>query len=203
MKGFDTAIILAGGQSKRMGFDKQFLRIDDRWIIDLQINRLKGLFKEIIIVTNKSEEYDHYSYKIVEDEIRNFGPLGGIHAGLKHANNHYNYVIACDMPYINIDYIKYMAEQIEAYNGKIEAVVTRFGDWIEPMNAFYSKSLIEKIEKKALEGNRKISILLEEANVFYIEESKARKFSSQWEMFINLNNPNDAEKYLKHRNGEI
>ena len=202
MKIIDTALILAGGQSKRMGFDKQFLRIEDHWIVDLQIKSLKALFKEIIIITNKPEEYKDFPYEIIMDEIENFGPLGGIHAGLKYSNSEYNYVIACDMPFIAIEYIKYMKEEIALQSSAVDAVVTRFGKWIEPMNAFYGKSLIARIEKNALEDKRKVSTLLEEAKVLYIEEDKAREYSPQWEMFDNLNKPEDYDKYFHKKRGE-
>src|SRR5665648_903038 len=104
----DTLIILAGGRSSRMGTDKQFMTVDNRLIVDQMIEKLKKHFKEIIIVTNKPEMYKNYSYKIVEDIVKEFGPLACIHAGLMNSNSLNNYVLACDMPFVNFDYICYM-----------------------------------------------------------------------------------------------
>ncbi|MFZ5966379.1 MAG: molybdenum cofactor guanylyltransferase [Bacillota bacterium] len=197
MKDANTAIILAGGQSMRMGFDKQFLKIGDQWIIDRLLEQLKGIFQEIIIVTNKPQSYANYSCNIVKDEIDGFGPLGGIHAGLKHAASAFNYVIACDMPYINTDYILYMKNLLETCEGNVEAVITRYGEWIEPFNSFYGKSLIHKIEEKVICDDKRIFALLKEVEVLYIEEKTARKYSPNWEMFMNLNKQEDYQQFLK------
>ena len=82
MNKFGSAIILAGGKSTRMGFDKQLLKIDRRRLMDSIINKLKKEFDEIIIVTNRPELYIGLSHKITVDIIKDKGPLGGIHAGL-------------------------------------------------------------------------------------------------------------------------
>lgn len=187
----DTAIILAGGKSRRMGFDKQFISMGDMSITEYIIEALKSLFPNIILVTNKPQAYDRSDIEIVEDQYKGFGPLGGIHAGLMKSQSRYNYLIACDMPYINKNYIKYMMKKLEQSEYKAEAVITRFGDWIEPFNAFYSKELIPKVEASIFMDNKKISGLLKMADVMYIEERIARDFSPDWSMFMNLNTEKD------------
>lgn len=69
MKDFGTAIILAGGKSSRMGFDKQFLKLDERRLMDSLIHKLESEFDEIIIVTNKPEYYIGLSHRIARDII--------------------------------------------------------------------------------------------------------------------------------------
>lgn len=195
MKKFASAIILAGGQSSRMGFDKQFLKIDERRLMDSLINKLMGEFQEIIIVTNKPQYYIGLSHKITSDIIKNKGPLGGIHAGLKASSSQYAFVVACDMPNINMEYVRYMKESIK--NKDIDSCVTKFGDWIEPFSSFYSKNIIESIEDHIKDNKRSINSLLKRLNVHYIEEEVARKFSPNWDMFLNLNTKEDLKDYLK------
>ena len=55
---FGSAIILAGGKSMRMGFDKQFLKLENKSNVELLIEKLSPLFSDFIIVTNKPNEYD-------------------------------------------------------------------------------------------------------------------------------------------------
>ena len=197
MEYMETAIILAGGKSSRMGFDKQFLKLRDKYITDIITEKLQKVFKEIIIVTGKPEEYAKYGFKLVEDEVRNFGPLAGIHVGLKNSRSTYNYIIACDMPFINLKYLEYMMELIRQHEGNIDGVITRLGEWIEPFNAFYSRSLILKIEENMRKGKRQINTLLQDANVHYVSEAKAREFSPEWEMFTNVNTLKDYERLMK------
>ena len=195
MKSFETAIILAGGKSSRMGFDKQFIEVNQDRLMDIVINKLKEEFKEIIIVTNKPEKYYKNQYIVTKDIIEGKGPLSGIHAGLKLSSSRYAFVVACDMPHINLDYIRYMKEFIG--NENIDGCVTKYGELVEPFNGFYSKRIIEDIEKHLLNQRRSINSLLKELNIKYVEESKAREFSSNWDMFINLNTQEDLIGYLK------
>lgn len=202
MKDMETAIILAGGKSSRMGFDKQFLKLQDKYLVEILGERLERVFREIIIVTSKPEEYAKCGYKLVEDEVKNFGPLAGIHAGLKSSGSLHNYIIACDMPFINLDYLEYMMELIRSREGRIDGVITRLGQWIEPFNAFYSRSLVDRIEDNMKRGRRQINLLLKDSNVLYVSEEQARKFSPDWEMFTNVNTIKDYESLMKKLEGK-
>jgi molybdopterin-guanine dinucleotide biosynthesis protein A len=198
----ETAIILAGGKSSRMGFDKQFLKLRDKYVIEIIAEKLEKVFSEIIIVTGRPEEYAKYGFKLVEDEVRNFGPLAGIHVGLKNSGSIYNYVVACDMPFINLKYIRYMMQLIEESDGCVDGVITKLGDWIEPFNAFYSQNLIGRIEESMKNGKRQINLMLQDANVLYVSEAKAREFSPDWEMFTNINTFKDYESLMKRLSKE-
>ncbi|HRU41996.1 MAG TPA: molybdenum cofactor guanylyltransferase [Candidatus Diapherotrites archaeon] len=202
MAHMETAIILAGGKSSRMGFDKQFLKLQDKYVIEIIAERLKEVFSEIIIVTGRPEEYAKYGFKLVEDEVRNFGPLAGIHVGLKNSGSIYNYVVACDMPFINLKYIRYMMQLIEESDDRVDGVITKLGDWIEPFNAFYSQNLISRIEENMKNGKRQINLMLQDANVLYVSEAKAREFSPDWEMFTNINTFKDYESLMKRLSNE-
>ncbi|WP_105617471.1 molybdenum cofactor guanylyltransferase [Vallitalea okinawensis] len=193
MNRFDSAVILAGGESTRMGFDKQLLYINKTSIINYLAEQLKNAFSDIIIVTNTPEYYKNSSCKIVSDQIKSQGPLCGIHSGLIHASSHYVYVIACDMPIINLDYITYMKRKLEIR--EVDACITRYREWIEPFNAFYSKRLINAIECYLLSNNKSIFDLVKNMDCIYIKEKEARFFSPHWEMFINLNNKKDLDKF--------
>lgn len=191
---FGTAVILAGGKSTRMGFDKQLLKINERRLIDSLKKKLKGEFNEIIVVTNKSEYYIGLTDKIIKDIIPNKGPLSGIHAGLVEASSKYVYFMACDMPNINLDYIKYMKKKLE--NVDVKACITKLGEWIEPFNAFYSKDMIKDIEEYLLQDRRSVNSLIRKLSICYIEEEEARKFSPNWDMFLNLNTKEELDDYL-------
>lgn len=197
MEKFGTAIILAGGKSSRMGFDKQFLEIEDTRIMDELIYKLEQEFNEIIIVTSRPEEYTESKHKITTDIIIGKGPLSGIHVGLKESSSNYAFIVACDMPNINMEYIKYMKKRIG--NKNIDGCVTRLGDFIEPFHSFYSKNIVEDIEKYLMNNRRSINHLVKDLEVIHIEEKEARKFSPGWSMFSNLNTKEDIDIYIGQR----
>lgn len=193
MNKFGTAVILAGGKSKRMGFDKQFLEINQKKLMDTLIDKLRKEFDEIIVVSNKITPHIETHYKVVCDEIKGIGPLGGIHVGLKSSKSQYAYFTACDMPIINIDYIRFMKEKI---TNDIEACVTIVGNRIEPFNCFYSISLLNKIDELIAKKNTAPRYLLNDMNTIYIKEEVAKKNSGNLNMFTNLNNKEDLANYI-------
>ncbi|MBU3109967.1 molybdenum cofactor guanylyltransferase [Clostridium lacusfryxellense] len=195
MNKFNTAVILAGGKSSRMGFDKQFLEINKKRLIDEQVLKLREHFEEIIVVSNKIDSYYDVNYKLVCDEIKDIGPLGGLHIGLKNASSKYTYITACDMPIINNDYIKFMKEKI---NDNVEACVTKTGNRVEPFNGFYSTNLIHKIEELIYKKRTSMLSLLRNINTIYIDEEEAKKISGSLDMFINLNDTQDLESYINY-----
>ena len=56
MNSNSTAIILAGGRSLRMGFDKQLLRLNDEYLLEKNLLILLELFEEVIVVSNDPKE---------------------------------------------------------------------------------------------------------------------------------------------------
>lgn len=194
---FGTAIVLAGGKSSRMGFDKQFLMINKKRLLEEVISILEMEFEEIIIVTNKPDEYRNVEYKIVSDIIKEKGPLSGLHVGLKNASSIYSYFIACDMPNINIEYIRYMKKRIGLSSPK--ACVTKRGKCIEVFNGFYSKELYKDIESSLKMDQRAVQNLLKNVDTLYIEEDEVRRFNNNCDMFINLNTQEELNKFIKNR----
>ena len=198
MKKFGTAMILAGGKSSRMGFDKQLLKIDERRLMDNLAQKLSKEFEEIIIVTNRPELYIGLSHIITMDILKDKGPLGGIHAGLVKSSSEYAFVVACDMPNINMEYVRFMKSKT-----KLDSMgcVTKFGKWIEPFSSFYSVEMIQHIEKYLATNRRSINGLIDDFHITCIEEKEARKYSPSWDMFLNLNTKEDLENYLLDAGG--
>ncbi len=112
-----SGVILAGGSNERFGgITKANVVIGGRSIISRIISTIGGLFDEIIIVTNKPEEFPEFiQYKVVKDQYLNTGPLGGIHAALKASSGDALFVFACDMPFLDE---KIISDQINEFNKK-------------------------------------------------------------------------------------
>ncbi|WP_315068039.1 molybdenum cofactor guanylyltransferase [uncultured Clostridium sp.] len=190
---FKTAVILAGGKSSRMGFDKQFLRINEVRIMEKLIHELSKEFEDIIIVTNKPEEYKKDGVRIISDEIKEFGPLSGIHVGIKQSKSRYVYFIACDMPNVNLNYIRYMKKVLT--NSKANACIAKREGKFEPFNAFYSVDILPEVEKLITLNRRSIAGLIDIIEPIFIEENVLKKYDYSFDMFINLNSKEDLEVY--------
>jgi molybdopterin-guanine dinucleotide biosynthesis protein A len=189
-----TAIILAGGRSTRLGFDKQLIKLGDGNLMDHLINTLSLIFEEIIIVSNKPELYAGKNVKVVSDSFVDVGPLAGFYAGLSAATHTCCYVTACDMPWISESYVRYLMKCHKDQPDK-EIWTTRKGTMLEPFGGLYSKVLTDRIVSLVTAGNRRIQALFLQAEVGYVSEKKARHYSPDWHMFDNINTLNDLETF--------
>ncbi len=185
MKKVGTAVILCGGKSSRMGFDKSKIKIDGRLLIDIIGEKLEKIFDEIILVAEKEDKFENLKYKVVEDMEKNYGPAGGIYTGLKNASSKYVFFLACDMPKINIDYIKYLMNIVE--DDECDGLICKKDDWIEPLHAFYSKDLIKDFKKGIEENSLVLYDIIKNSNIRYIPEEITKKYSPDLDIFVNLN----------------
>ena len=186
-----TGIILSGGKSSRMGGDKAFLPFPVRPLIEITLANLSGLFAELIIVANKLEPYLRYGVKTVADIVPERGPLGGIYTGLLSSDTMYNFIVACDMPFINQDLIRYMVQRIDDF----DVVIPMYNDRFEPLCAVYSKKCIKSIEEELSKGNLKIRDFFQQAKVKTISQKEIVKFDPQGLSFKNINTPEDHKKF--------
>lgn len=189
-----TAVILAGGKSTRLGYDKQTLRINGNYLIDRILELLTPVFKEVIIVSNNPDFHRDRDCRVASDTFQDSGPLGGLHAGLEAASFPVCYLTACDMPWISVPYMVYLLECYRAQL-EVEVIITGFGKMVEPMNGLYAKSLTPRIG--SLIGNQrlKMTALIDQANAYVVPESVARRYSPDWRMFHNINTPEDWENF--------
>ncbi len=184
-----SAAIMAGGANKRFhGKTKANIQISGVRIIARTVKVLHELFDDIIIVTNTPEEFKAYqSFNLVPDEIKNVGPLGGIHAAMKVARNDAIFIFASDMPCISSEIVK---KHIEFYHKrKCDAAIPRIKDFKEPLHSIYNKRVFGKLDE-FIRGSNKYSIenFLKTLNVRYhnLEDTDEYK-----KAFININTPQD------------
>ncbi|MGL4912377.1 MAG: molybdenum cofactor guanylyltransferase [Romboutsia sp.] len=203
MDNFNSAVILAGGKSLRMEFDKQCLIIDNQRLIFKLAKKLEKHFKDITIVTNKKEYYEGCKYNLVSDKMQNKGPLAGIAVGLGQSISDYAYMIACDMPNIDDRYISYMKEKINKdikNKANIDIYICKLDDRIQLFQGFYKKVLEEEINDYLINGSRKSIIsFFEKTNkkVKYIECQEFKDMNFRKDIFINLNTKEDLNIYQK------
>ena len=190
----DSAIILCGGRSTRMGFDKQDIRINNQPIVLHIATQIELLVKEIIIVTNRPELYRKSGYKIVEDVIKECGPMAGVYSGLLNASNEYSYVVAGDMPNVNLDYIRYLDKIMRGMKEVPDVLAIKREGRIEPFHAVYAKSLCSLIYKDLQNGNHRLYKFIESVNSSCIDERDVLDFNLR-KMFTNLNTASDYERY--------
>ncbi len=200
-----NAIILAGGSSSRMGFDKTFIKIGGLTLIERQIKLLDTIFDKIIIVTNGQRKSDSLykimdknrlkNVKIIQDIILGQGPLGGIYSGLAASDSFYNFTVACDMPYIDTGLIEYMYKKSSGY----DAVVPRINKRYEPLYSIYSKNCLKFIGRLLDKEIFRINRLFLKIKLKEITKNEVGQFPFSTKIFTNINTREDLENAYADR----
>jgi molybdopterin-guanine dinucleotide biosynthesis protein A len=193
-----SAIILAGGRGKRMGYrEKSMMVINGKPLITYVIKSLKKVVDEVIISVRDKAQGELLDtilpgYTYAYDEFENKGPLSGMLSGLTLCRNDFCFIAACDMPFINENVVKMLFRMSKAH----DAAIPRWKDgFLEPLHSVYRCETMIKETIKAI--NSRESIILApifRMNVNYIDIENIRKIDPELRTLININTPEDMER---------
>jgi molybdopterin-guanine dinucleotide biosynthesis protein A len=206
-----SAVVLAGGQSRRMGRDKAFLDFDGITLIERVIERVQIVCAETIIVANDVEMYARFGLPVVCDVYPGKGSLGGIFSGLQAASEEYVLAVACDLPFLNEALLRHLillapladvviprshAPTGKAIDATLYEKLAVKESGLQAMHAIYSKGCLEPIRARILADDLRIINFFDEVRVRVVEPHEVARFDPQMLSFINLNRPGDLATAL-------
>jgi len=189
-----NALILAGGENKRLPMLKGFLEINGKRIIESNIELLERIFDKVIISTNSPEHYFYLGRPMIGDTMRERGPMTGILSTLNMPEISEIFVTACDMPFISGELIHYMLGQ---WDTKWDAAIPFFDRKPQPLLAIYSKTIAQNMENSIKSGTRSLRKFLQGIHVLYISEKDVRRIDREGKSFVNINTPEDVDHVMK------
>ena len=182
-----SGVILAGGESVRMGSDKALMPIQGARFIDHAYHRLASLFDEVLIVTNSPQLYADIPARKVPD-ILGQGVLAGIHSGLKHARHEQVFVVGCDMPFIDPEVVRAVC----AGGASADVVIPVHADErVEPLHALYSKRCLAAITGRLDAGDKRIISFFPEVLVKEVGPECWHEIDPEGLSFCNINTPDE------------
>ena len=200
-----SCVILAGGESRRMGQNKASMHIAGGdplvrgfRLFDYIYGKCHGLFSEIIIVTNTPQEFSEYQAHIVVDEIVGAGSLGGLYTGLLKASKYHSFCVACDMPFLQPEVILHLTRRRFNY----DVVIPNVSTGLEPLHAVYSKRCIGPMKKNLRLGELKLTKFLSDIRVRYVGEKEIKKIDPFMVSFTNVNTRKDLLTMQRILQGE-
>ena len=185
-----SAIVLAGGQSRRMGRDKALIDYQGRPIIAHVIDTLHAVADDIVVVSNRSDLYSPFGARVVADYDPPCGPLGGIAAGLQAAMHPLAVVVACDMPFLNVTLLRWLIDLAEGY----DAVVPQTGTEFEPLHAVYRRECYRPIVRRLERGERRVISFFADVRLRPVPEVGWRALDPEGRSLVNLNTPDDLNQ---------
>lgn len=189
-----TGIILAGGKSSRMGKDKGLCKFNGRTLVSYAIETLKPLCGNLMISANHfPEKYKEFGIPVISDEIKNIGPMGGIHSCLKQSTTQHNLILSCDTPFVGTVLLKHLLGQV-----KNEQVVapTHHTFLIEPLSSYYATNVLSEIEQAVNNNDYKLINLFKNIRFKSVLIDNFFSFNSDYS-FLNINRPEDLESAEK------
>lgn len=186
-----SLLILAGGDSTRMGAPKHSLPFFGGTVLDFILRRMDGLFDEILVAGRNLKDLPP-GVVAVEDARPVRCPLVGILSGMEASRNGRIFVAACDMPFVE----PALAEALcEWHDGRADVTVPVIGGYYEPLCAVYRRAVAPVIAGYLDRGNRKTTGFLDSVSVDRVSESFIRTVDPDLHSFVNLNTPCE---YLRH-----
>lgn len=187
--GMATAVILAGGQSTRMGRDKLTLPLEGEALLQRALRRYRAVFPRVLVSVADMDKYPALGDARVADRYPGAGPMAGLHAALLAAGDDV-FLTAADMPFSD----PAAAMRVAALCGRHAACVLTDGEgrW-EPLFGFYRQAALPQAEALLASGRRSMAALLERVPVRALT---AADLGDLWEprLLLNVNNPADYEK---------
>lgn len=176
--------IIAGGKSSRMGSDKGLLLLHNKPIILHVIENLKQSVNELVIISNINE-YQEFGFPVIPDLIKEKGPAGGIHSALSHSTVNRNFIVSCDMPFINPHTINFMIE-----NSALDQITLPIRlNKIETLFGVYTTDCLPKWGELIQQGNTKLQEMVRNFKLNIIEVEKIIEFDKN--TFLNINTPSE------------
>ena len=208
-----SAIILAGGGSRRLGQEKTRLEFEGKPLLCWIIERLSLAADEVIVVARSEEHAGRLSEFIgcgngiafAWDSVSGFGPVAGLDAGMSRAGGGLVFATACDLPFLSPKVVELLFSVAEEEGGCDAVVPLHPSGYVEPLHSVYARERMAAACRKAIKnGERKIRIPLAELCIRHVPVERIRNLDAELLTFFNLNTPEDLQRarelWLKQTN---
>jgi len=199
----DSAVILAGGRSSRMGLPKAALPFGPSTMLEHLIDALSGTFAEIIVVAAplRDETFSiDRSFKrranliLVRDDTAFAGPVGALRRGMMRARNEIVFACSCDVPLLRSDLAKTLCALVEDGDAAIPTIEGR----LQPLCAAYRRDrAAAALAAMEAAGELRLSLIAERLEVHAIDETALRVIDPDLRSFLNVNTADDYAQALR------
>ena len=189
--------MLCGGQSSRLGFDKQELMFDGQTFLETIVSAIQPVVRRILLVGNVNADRHRLpdSVSITQDQRLGKGPLEGIRVGLEDLSSdcEYAFVSSCDVPLLTGDLVEFLFARI----GDADAIVPTKGPRQYGMTAIYRTQLHAAVDQRIQQHKLRVCNLAEGFQVTNIDAEELRVVDPELDTLTNINSAEDYFRLLK------
>jgi molybdopterin-guanine dinucleotide biosynthesis protein A len=188
-----SVVIQAGGASSRMGRDKALIPFLGQPLINRVLQRVAPFGDEILVTTNRPEDYGFLGLPLYGDLIPERGALGGLFTALSVAGHPLVAVVACDMPFVHSDLLRLARDRL--VEQELDAVIPETEEGLEPFHAVYRRGACLAAVKTALDaGKWRLISWLDDVKVATISPAEVKRYDPLQLAFFNVNSPEDLQR---------
>ena len=182
--------VLAGGRGRRIGGDKPSLELGGQTLIRRAVDalRLAGLDVVLVLRPGQAVPLIDPTIAVVQDEVQDAGPLGGLHALLRWLPVESALVMPCDQPFLMPELLRELLGQPRE---AVDAVVGRPAHLVEPLPGLYRRGCLHAVEEALARGDRSLRELLSRLRVHEVPAETLRQWDPQLLSYANVNTPAD------------
>src|ERR1044072_9226923 len=188
---FDVqGFILVGGASSRMGTDKARLTFGDLTAVELIGKKLQAITNTIAIVGGRDERFA--TFPNIPDLRKDWGPLAGIEAALRHAGAGQCLIVGCDFPFVTTK----LFEHLLLITNDADAVVPIQDDGrAQPLCAVYrARPCLPASAAAIAAGQHSPRALLDRVRTHYVPFSEISHLEGAGHFFFNVNTPENYQR---------
>jgi len=185
-----SCAVLAGGASSRFGRDKALLRLGGETLIQRVVRRLSRVSDDVLIVGNRLERFGDLGVRLVDDAEPGAGAFGGVYTAVLASRHPYVFCVACDMPFLDLNLIRYMFLLCPGY----DVVMPYVRGEPEPLHAIYGKTCAAAMRAALDRGERRIISFLPQVRVRDVRDDEIQILDPELRSFFNINVPEDWER---------
>ena len=185
-----TVCVQAGGASSRMGENKALKLFLGRPLIQRVVDRLRPIADELIVTTNRPEDYSFLSARLVSDLIPDRGALGGLYTAIVSATYPIVAVVACDMPFANTRLIEGMSRLMVQHEADV--VIVKSDGGYEPLHAVYRREICLPAIESAINADLwKVIAWFPQVKVHTLTVEEIKPLDPDGLAFWNVNTPEE------------
>jgi molybdopterin-guanine dinucleotide biosynthesis protein A len=194
-----TVCIQAGGQSSRMGEDKALKTFLGRPLIQRVVERLSSIADEMIVTTNRAENYAFLNLPLFPDLKPGRGALGGLYTAIASAKHPIVAVVACDMPFASATLLEAASSLL--LEKEVDVVIPKSEEGYEPLHAVYRRETCLLAIESAIDADQwKVVSWFPQVNVHTLTSDEIKRYDLLGLAFWNVNTPEEfaeAEKIAR------
>ncbi|VTU00774.1 molybdopterin-guanine dinucleotide biosynthesis protein a : Molybdenum cofactor guanylyltransferase OS=Sorangium cellulosum (strain So ce56) GN=mobA PE=3 SV=1: NTP_transf_3 [Gemmataceae bacterium] len=192
-----AGIVLCGGRSSRMGRPKAWLPFGGETLLQRTVRTLSEAVHPVIVVAAPGQDVPPLptTVRIVRDEVKDRGPLGGLAAGLAALEGLADaaYLSACDVPFLTPAFVRRVIELL----GDADIAVPHIGDHFHPLAAAYRLSVLPHVRELLAADRLRVAKLFDAVPVRLIESDGLAGADPEFRALLNVNTPEEYRAALR------